>query len=321
MSLIHSKECRLSMAKEQSTPLEQTARMLDLVPFLLAHQGISINDLADHFKVDKDVILDDLNTLWMCGLPGYTPLELIDLAFDSGYVTIRNAAPLARVRTLSSSEIVSLTLGLDLLREASAEIAPERSQRIIELSEKLRSIIGADISIYDKSQTTFRTVIARAIKERGSVAISYFSPASDRQSERTVTPYHFLVEGGVEYFQGYCHTSSAIRTFRLDRVRAATESERSGKLENISAAAGEKFRVHAAIHWMDRATLESFDLELTDIEGLSSITLEAFSEQWMARSILASGAGLEVLEPRDLRRSIAKSAEITMALYDEGAIA
>jgi len=105
------------MANAQMTPLAQTARLLDLVPFLLSHQGISLTDLAKHFKVDSEVIVDDLNTLWMCGLPGYTPLELIDLAFDSGFVTIRNAAPLAFIRTMSSSEIVSLALGLDLLRE------------------------------------------------------------------------------------------------------------------------------------------------------------------------------------------------------------
>ena len=102
------------MAKSSTSPLEQTARLLDLVPFLLSHQGISLAELAKHFKVESDVIIDDLNTLWMCGLPGYTPLELIDLAFDSGYVTIRNAAPLAYVRTFSSTEIVSLALGLDL---------------------------------------------------------------------------------------------------------------------------------------------------------------------------------------------------------------
>jgi proteasome accessory factor C len=309
------------MAKEQSTPLEQTARMLDLVPFLLAHQGISIIDLAAHFKVEKDVILDDLNTLWMCGLPGYTPLELIDLAFDSGYVTIRNAAPLARVRTLSSSEIVSLTLGLDLLREASFELSSDAQQRIVALSAKLRQIIGADISIQDNSQTAFRSVIARAIKERRSADISYFSPVSDRQSERTVTPYHFLADGGVEYFQGHCHKSKGMRTFRLDRVRAATISELSEKLENISAASGEKVRALAAIHCLDRATVESFGLALSQIQGLSSITVEAFSAQWMERSVMASGGGVELQEPENLRGAIAKSIEATMALYAEGAIA
>ena len=309
------------MAKEQITPLEQTARMLDLVPFLLAHQGISINDLAAHFKVERKVILDDLNTLWMCGLPGYTPLELIDLAFDSGYVTIRNAAPLARVRTMSSAEIVSLILGLDLLREASAGVSSDAQQRIDTLAQRLRHIIGADISIKDDSRTVFRTVIAQAIKERRSVDIEYFSPTADRQTERTVTPYHFVVEEGVEYFQGYCHTSCGIRTFRLDRVRQATIREPIEKLENISTATGEKIRVLATLHSLDRATLESLPLTRSDVQGRSTITLEAFSEQWMVRSILASGGGVEVQEPENLRRAIGKSIEATMALYDEGAIA
>ena len=67
------------MVKKTSTPIEQTARLLDLVPFLLAHQGIALEDLAKQFGVTQEVILDDLNTLWLCGLPGYTPLELIDL--------------------------------------------------------------------------------------------------------------------------------------------------------------------------------------------------------------------------------------------------
>jgi len=51
------------MAKSMVAPLEQTARLLDLVPFLLSHQGISLIDLAKHFKVDSDVMIDDLNTL------------------------------------------------------------------------------------------------------------------------------------------------------------------------------------------------------------------------------------------------------------------
>ena len=89
------------MVKKTSTPIEQTARLLDLVPFLLAHQGIPVEQLAEHFRVTKEIILDDLNTLWMCGLPGYTPLELIDLEFDSGFVTIRNADPLQKTKNNS----------------------------------------------------------------------------------------------------------------------------------------------------------------------------------------------------------------------------
>ena len=130
------------MVKKTSTPIEQTARLLDLVPFLLTHQGIPVEQLAEHFRVTKEIILDDLNTLWMCGLPGYTPLELIDLEFDSGFVTIRNADPLAEIRALVGSELVALVLGLDLLVTGSKNLPEEIRTRIEHLSERIRSKIG-----------------------------------------------------------------------------------------------------------------------------------------------------------------------------------
>lgn len=309
------------MAKEMTTPLEQTARLLDLVPFLLSHQGIALTDLAKHFKVETEVMLDDLNTLWMCGLPGYTPLELIDLNFDSGFVTIRNAAPLARVRTMSSSEIVTLILGLDLLRGAAATISEETNKRIDKLSEKLRALVGVDISIRDQSQTLFRTLVATAIKERKSIDLSYYSPTSDRQSERTVTPYHFITEDQLEYFQGYCHTSESMRTFRLDRVRSAKLSTREISVENSSLPESKEVRALAKVNWLDRSAVESFKLDISEVKGQENLTLETFSEQWMVRAIMASGGALEIQEPTQVREAVAKSIEATMALYGEGAIA
>ena len=69
------------MSKNISAPLLRTARLLDLVPFLNTHQGIALKELAAHFDVTPAQMSADLMTLWMCGLPGYTPLELMDLAF------------------------------------------------------------------------------------------------------------------------------------------------------------------------------------------------------------------------------------------------
>ena len=57
-----------------STPVEKAARLLDLVPFISSHQGIALVDLASQFGISESELISDLNTLWMCGLPGYTPL-------------------------------------------------------------------------------------------------------------------------------------------------------------------------------------------------------------------------------------------------------
>ena len=110
---VHSNESMQFMAK-RSTPMDKAARLLDLVPFLYKNQGISIEKLAEDFDVERDEILSDLNTLWMCG---ETRFDLIELEFDSGYVYIRNAQAINLVRSLSTQEMISIFFGLDLLRD------------------------------------------------------------------------------------------------------------------------------------------------------------------------------------------------------------
>ena len=130
------------MVKRFSAPLERTARLLDLVPYISSHQGIALKELAAIFGVTQTQMTDDLTTLWMCGLPGYTPLELMDLDFESGFVTIHNAETLAKPRSITFDEGTALILGLDLLRSA---IAPDRDdllKMIEQLSSRLSTLIN-----------------------------------------------------------------------------------------------------------------------------------------------------------------------------------
>ena len=304
------------MAKSATTPLEQTARLLDLVPFLLSHQGISLTDLARHFKVNSDVIVDDLNTLWMCGLPGYTPLELIDLAFDSGYVTIRNAAPLAYVRTLSSSEIVALALGLDLLRENSEKLGVEQNDRIDVLAKKLRDQIGVHISIAASPTTAHRSVLSTSIAQRLPVELTYYSSSSDQETKRVVTAYDFFRDNDVEYFQGYCHSSKGMRTFRIDRIVAVSLTQSLDVIPDVQTRKSESIRVGATVRGLDRASCEAFGLAFSDLRLGGSVTLQAFSPEWLVRSIMAGAGSLVVEEALEIVLAIRQSVDSTMALYE-----
>ena len=304
------------MVNSPTTPLAQTARLLDLVPFLLSHQGISISELATHFKVEKDVITDDLNTLWMCGLPGYTPLELIDLAFDSGYVTIRNAAPLAYVRTMSSSEIVSLALGLDLLRDSLLNLGNEQVSRIDRLSQRLRSQIGAHISIASGTQTAHRSMIATSIARRVPVEMTYYSSTTDQETRRIVTAYDFFQENDVEYFQAYCHTSNGMRTFRVDRIVTASLAQESQEIVNDKKQKSERIRVGATVRSLDRTSAEAFRLAFEELEVGASVALEAFSSDWLVRAIMAGAGSLVVEEPSEIRQLVRRSIDSAIALYE-----
>ena len=304
------------MAKSSTSPLEQTARLLDLVPFLLSHQGISLAELAKHFKVESDVIIDDLNTLWMCGLPGYTPLELIDLAFDSGYVTIRNAAPLAYVRTMSSAEIVSLALGLDLLRENSEKLSADQSERIVRLSGLLRKQIGEQISIASSPHTAHRLVIASSISQRVPVQMTYYSANSDDQSERLVTAYDFFHENDIEYFQAYCHSSQGMRTFRVDRIVAVSLADVEAEIPAGQLQKNERIRVGATVRSLDRTSAEAFRLDFAELTVGAGVTLEAFSPEWLIRAIMASAGSVVVDDPSEFRLQVRQSVEATIALYE-----
>jgi proteasome accessory factor C len=308
------------MVKRTSTPIEQTARLLDLVPFLLTHQGIAVDDLAKQFAVTQEVILDDLNTLWMCGLPGYTPLELIDLEFDSGYVTIRNADPLAKVRALGGSEMVALALGLDLLLNGLGDLPTEITDRIVQLSERVRSVIGSQITITEAAQSQVRAVIDRAIAERANVSIAYFSPQRDEVKERIVSPFGFFIEGSFEYLEAFCELAGAARTSRLDRIKTASPD----LLPRITATSKEisatPLTTKARIMRGERSTAESLGLSPGEITIGEAISLSAYSVDWIARTALGSCGDLVIDSPEEIRRSIVQSVETTLALYEEGAI-
>ncbi len=96
-------------------------RLLDLVPYIVAHPGISITELAKEFSISRDEVLKDLNLLFLCGLPGYTPLELIDISFDEESVVIRDPQNLAAPRNLNESEALIARIALAALEESHTE--------------------------------------------------------------------------------------------------------------------------------------------------------------------------------------------------------
>ena len=63
-------------------------RLLALVPWLLAHPDTSVAEVAKEFGVGEAQIRADVNLLWMCGLPGYGPGDLIDVEWRGDRVTL-----------------------------------------------------------------------------------------------------------------------------------------------------------------------------------------------------------------------------------------
>jgi proteasome accessory factor C len=301
------------MAKQESG-LARTARLLDLVPYLTTHQGIAISELAKTFNTTVKEITDDLNTLWMCGLPGYTPLELIDLEFESGFVSIRNAETLAAPRALDRAEALSIYMGLDLL---SAELGGSNSSLLSEitnLQEQLRSqlISAPQVQIEASLASELRALILRAIRRRGWLEITYHSAANDQVTKRQVAPYELSQSGSHEYLQGYCDNAKAVRNFRADRIVEVVEIADQIWPNNQTNANEQSIKYQVKVHTASRQVLEV----LPQISvGSSSATIEGFSAPWISRAILSLAGQVEAVEPSLIRTEVHARAKAALENY------
>jgi predicted DNA-binding transcriptional regulator YafY len=72
---------------------DRLSRLLALVPWLIAHDGVTIAECADHFGVTPEQLEVDLWLLVVCGLPGYGPDQLVDIDFwDDGRIHVSPCA-------------------------------------------------------------------------------------------------------------------------------------------------------------------------------------------------------------------------------------
>ena len=302
------------MVKSISAPLARTARLLDLVPFLNTHQGISLKELAQRFDVSPAQMSSDLTTLWMCGLPGYTPLELMDLEFESGYVTIRNAPTLAKPRRISFDEGVALILGLDLLASSLTADKDNLISLIEDLKTKISTKIGLPVSLnaQPKSSPQVTSALNESISKNTYLAIKYHSLYRDEVSERTIQPMEILQENENQYVRGFCFSAGAMRDFRVDRIIEATQtSERPVGNEVTVTSKSIDFTI--SLKKPSRDVVERFDVKYSDIS--KDLRLQSFSQQWIERSVMASGDGVELASPLNIRADIASKAQLILDRY------
>ena len=302
------------MAKNISAPLARTSRLLDLVPFLNTHQGISLKELAAKFDVTTAQMSSDLTTLWMCGLPGYTPLELMDLEFESGFVTIRNASTLSKPRSISFDEGVALLLGLDLLAGSVEQNRQDLITAVENLKQKISKLIDIPVTISasPKSSPAIAAVLNEALAKKSYLSLQYHSLYRDEITDRIIQPLELIDENDNQYLRAFCFTAGAMRDFRIDRVLTAQISAEKPNTV-ASGVATKKLQFTIAFKKPSRDVIERFGINHT--ESSKELMLSAFSQQWIERSVMASGESVELLEPLNIRANIARKAQLILDRY------
>jgi proteasome accessory factor C len=296
----------------------QVNRLLDLVPYLIANQGIALDQVARDFKISKADVLDDLNTLWMCGLPGYTPLELIDLSFETGYVSIRNAEILSKPRKLTTIEVGAIIIGLCILRESYSPIDVQ-VQVIQDLIARLskKSKVTAPVALSSIVSNELRTEVNSAIATKRNLRISYHSFSRDEVTKREITPFAIKHYETHEYVDSFCHLAQDFRSFRLDRILLAEVSPSTGN-QKPKNEQGEDSRieVHLKIHSNTRKVAETFSIKVPEkFHHGDVIKSSVYNHEWIIRTIASLRSSAVVIDPLDVRSQVQLRVKKALDLY------
>jgi proteasome accessory factor C len=307
------------------------SRLLALVPWLVANDGITIAECAAHFGVTEDQLESDLWLLVMCGVPGYGPDQLVDIQFwDDGVIHVMDPQTLAKPMRLTHEEALTLLVALRMLAQLPGV---EGREAIVTAAAKLEQISSGAASdrfvvIDVPVDAAVTEAVDIALAQDRQLTIVYASASKDEVTTRDIRPRRLLTIDGVSYLEAYCLTAEAYRTFRLDRVLSATPGESmasgSGPLEEapddvvVPAVPTGTATVRLApdARWIIDVHHASVVGE-PDSEGFVTATLPLHSLDWGVRLVLSLRGGAIVADPPELARAVARAAEAALSAYPD----
>jgi proteasome accessory factor C len=309
--------------------LERLPRLLALVPYLQAHEGIAAAAAAADFGVTEDQLRRDLQLLWVCGLPGHGPGDLIDLSFEGDAVSVIFDAGMSRPLRLTSEEAVALIIGLRTLAEAPGVTdrdAVERALAKVETAAGGPVDAAATLSVAVDDVERMTLVLRNAIEAGRALAIRYYTATRDETTERVVDALRVFEADGRGYLEGWCRRAEGMRIFRVDRIEhvevldEASAPPATAQVRDLSEGvytpAPEHLlavlRIGPAYAWVaDYYPSE----EISEADGRSQLSLRVADPAWVRALVLGSAGQVEVLAPEWLAESIRTEATAALAAY------
>jgi proteasome accessory factor C len=317
-----------------NTAADRLPRLLALVPYLIARPGIPLDEAAADFGVPPRQLRKDLELLWMCGLPGYGPGDLIDLSFEGETITVTYDAGMSRPLRLTAAEATALLVALRALVDTPGVVdndAVRRSLAKIESAvgqaQPAGVVVGLTMRESESTRTT-RGVVVSALERHRALRIRYYTASRDEISDRTVDPMRMLLVEGRSYLEAWCRLAESVRLFRLDRIDEVTVLDEPAappphaQPHDVSEGL---FRpepdqrtavlvVRPDARWIEEYYPVEDVTELTG--GRARIEMRYSDTSWMVRLILAQAGEVVVEQPDELAYAVMSCARQALTRAD-----
>ncbi|WP_225878303.1 helix-turn-helix transcriptional regulator [Spongiactinospora rosea] len=320
-----------------SASADRLPRLLALVPYLMSHPGAQVAEVAKIFAVSEKQLIDDLQLVWMCGLPGHTPGDLIDVSWDGGEILIDNAETIARPLRLAVDEASALLVALRMLlefpefaemgdREALARVIAKLERAAGEAAAAVSSQVAVEVDV--EAAPDALAAVQEGLRARRRLSLRYYVPGRDEVTWREVDPMRLVFADGRPYLEGWCYRAEAVRLFRLDRMQEV-------RVLDVAAEppAGAESRDVAQGVFLPSPSDELVELEVTPDgrwvaeyypceevrelgEGRLRVALRARDQGWLVRLALRLGDTGRVVSPPALAAAVRERAGAALALYE-----
>jgi proteasome accessory factor C len=321
---------RRAVPRPAGKAAERLRRLLVVVPYVVQHPGAEIAEVSRMFGVGERELLEDLNMLFVSGLPPYGPGDLIDVQVEEGRVWIGMADYFSRPIRLTRSEALALYLkGKALLGAPGLEEAPALTSAL----DKIERGLGRDTLSGLAGRVTVGSgghmanalaAVRRAVERRERLEIEYYSAAREELTTRRIDPEHVFSAIGNWYVVAWDHLSDEERLLRADRIRSVTPTgegfeprgllgagrplyTRSDRDVPVRLALGPSAAWVGEYYETDRPRRRS--------DGTVEVTLPTKDLAWVAKLVLRLGGQARVLDPPELATLVRETALSTLDLY------
>jgi proteasome accessory factor C len=321
------------------TPVStRLVRLLNMVPYFQANPKVTRAKAAADLGVSAKQLEEDLNQLWMCGLPGYYPGDLIDFEFSGDTIEVTFSAGIDRPLKLSSPEATGLLVALRALADIPGVVDPEAARSAMAKIEAAAGAVAQDataaVAAVDEPapvESRAAAVVRTAVQYKHALAIDYYAASHDTLTSRIVDPIRVLLIGGQSYLEAWSREAEGVRLFRFDRIVDATDlGEPAAAPEPALQAPPDtslfdgdpslpsaKLRVAPSAAWMFEYYPMREVRELPD--GSCEAVMTYASEDWMTRLVLGFGSAVRVLEPESLAHRVRDAAAAALESYQVAA--
>lgn len=305
-------------------------RMLTIIVMLLNRKRVTATELAEKFGVSVRTIYRDIQTIDLAGIP------IVSHSGNNGGFSIYDDYKLNH-QVLTMSNISSL---LSILKDVNSTVDDIEIESSI---EKLQSIVPDHkidqlnsyseqiiIDIHPYGDTLHQKHIVKTIRQAiklGHVLTIIYKNYDNLASTRQIEPMSLIFKNYTWYLFSYCLLKEDYRLFRVSRINDI-------KLDNISFTRRNK-SYHDLLE-LENHTTKKIDLVLRVSSSMKSRITDIFKDEditeldtgelivtttmpeknWLLSLIFSFGENIEVLEPKELRDTVALKLELMSNIYN-----